>query len=231
LRFSVKSSARFCDFPFFIIINKLKIATMKRVFLPLIFLVFSILQSCTATKRYHSNGFNLSWSANRLPAHQTINRVKYHSVQPTKSEPTTTFSKKQPSSLTFAYASPIFEVPEKSISKSIPANFHSNRSAISKFGSTITSRKPLVDSTQRKKYKHDVKLALKIGLAATIIGGGWLTIFGTTSENMTIPFIDILAFLLLLAGIYSLFYGLLGLLILAIFPASISQKNKNKKSQ
>ena len=200
---------------------------MNRVFLPLIFLVFSILQSCTATKRYHSNGFNLSWSANRLPAHQTINRVKYHSVQPTKSEPTTTFSKKQPSSLTFAYASPIFEVPEKSI----PANFHSNRSAISKFGSTITSRKPLVDSTQRKKYKHDVKLALKIGLAATIIGGGWLTIFGTTSENMTIPVIDILAFLLLLAGIYSLFYGLLGLLILAIFPASIPQKNKNKKSQ
>jgi hypothetical protein len=125
----------------------------------------------------------------------------------------------------------MFEVPEKSISKSIPASFHSNRNAVSKVGSTISSRKPLVDSTQRKKYKHDVKLALKIGLAATIIGGSWLTIFGTTSENMTIPFIDILAFLLLLTGIYSLFYGLLGLLILAIFPALIPKKNKNKKSQ
>ena len=207
---------------------------MKRAILPFIFLVFSILQSCTATKRYHSNGFNLSWSANRLPAHQTINRVKYHSVQPTKSEPTTTFSKKQPSSLTFAYASPIFEVPEKSISKSIPANFHSNRSAISKFGSTITSRKPLVDSTWRKKSIHEAKLLIKIGLAATIIGGGWLTNFGTYTENMRYPFIDILAFLLLLAGILSLFSGLLELLILlilAIFTASTPQKKKNKKSQ
>ncbi|MFM7639584.1 MAG: hypothetical protein ACKO67_07655 [Bacteroidota bacterium] len=197
---------------------------MKRAILPFIFLAFSILQSCTVAKRYHSSGFNLSWSTNRLPANHTINRVKYHSVEPTKSEQTITFSEKQPSSLTFHDELPIFEVPQKSISNSIPARFHSNRSPILKIGSTISSRKPLVDSTQRKKFKHEVKLALKSGLAATVIGGGWLTIFGTTSENMTIPFIDILAFLLLLAGISSLFYALLGLLLLAIFSRLKSKK-------
>ena len=35
---------------------------MKRLFLPLIFLVFSILQSCTATKRYHNSGVNIHWN-------------------------------------------------------------------------------------------------------------------------------------------------------------------------
>ena len=64
LRFSVKSPPRFCDFPFFIFINKLKIASMKRSIFVYTILVFMVLQSCTITKRYHTRGVNIQWHNN-----------------------------------------------------------------------------------------------------------------------------------------------------------------------
>ena len=51
---------------------------MKRLFLPLIFLVFSILQSCTATKRYHNNGVNIQWNWVHKRVQETGN-TPYHS--------------------------------------------------------------------------------------------------------------------------------------------------------